>query len=184
MSEEQSEIQYVPMPQQESQGVPMPFRNDRAELIDKINPATVVETARRMLLGEEFNGSTWFKVPALQESSLTEVGAWKIASELHGIANLATSVSKYDTKLITGRLQRMSYNILVQLIGNWRKFGVKNVAMFYSVHNLMRNIAMAVLYQAGGGSIQELLGTIKSENTNIQTEQQKPGLLRRMLGRT
>ena len=176
----QEEQVIIPIPS--GGGVPMPGRSDRADLVDKISPAAVVELARHLLQGEDWNGSKWIKVPALQEESLTEIGAWKIAAELQGIANVSTMTSKYKEETIKARLQRLTENVQIQLVGHWTAYGVKNKAMFYSVHNLIFSICMAVLFQAGEGSIQDLLGKIKSENTNINTDKKEPGKLRRVLG--
>jgi hypothetical protein len=163
-------------------GVPSPQRNDRADLIDKIKPDPIVEITRHMLLGEEWTGNGWKKVKALENDSLTELGAWKIAAELQGIANISTSVSKYKEVMIKARLKRLAKNTQLQLVANWRLYGVKNKAMFYSVHNLVFSICMAVLFQAGEGSIQELLKGTVQENRNINTEKKEPGKLRRLLG--
>jgi hypothetical protein len=135
-----------------------------------------------MLLGEQFDGSSWIKTKELADFSLTPLGAWKISSELQGIANVSTMTSKYEKEMIKGRLRRISQNVKLQLIGNFREYGVKNTSQFYSVHNLIFSICMAVLFQAGDGSIQDLLGKIKSENTNINTERKESGKMRRLLG--
>jgi len=181
MTEQQDQTFVIPMPQGGG-GVPIPQKNDRAELIDKINPSQVVEVTRHMLLGEEWNGTIWVKVKALQNDSLTELGAWKIASQLQGIANISTSISKYKEELIKARLKRIAHNTQIQLVGNFREYGIKNVSQFYFVHNIIFPIAMAVLFQAGDGSIQDLLGKIKSETTNINSDKKEPGRLRRILG--
>jgi hypothetical protein len=178
---EQTENIVIPIPSG-SGGVPVPQRSDRADLVDKIKPDPVVELCRHMLLGEEWTGNKWEKVRALQDNSLTELGAWKIASELQGIANVSTMTSKYKEQMIKGRLRRIAFNVQIQLVGNWREYGVKNISQFYSVHNLIFSICMAVLFQAGDGSIQDLLGKIKSENTNISSDKKEPGKLRRILG--
>lgn len=182
MSEDQ--IVAIPVPDtSQYQGVPAPHqRSDRAELIDKINPENVISITRHMLLGEDWDGTKWVKIEALQKHCLTEVGAWRISSQLQGIANLATSVSKYDHKLIRERLRRLAKNTQIQLIGNWREYGIRNVSQFYFVHNIIFSIAMAVLYHAGEGSIQDLIGKIKSESTSINQEKKEPGKLRRVLG--
>jgi hypothetical protein len=180
--EQQDQTIVIPMPSGGGGGVPIPQRNDRAELIDKINPENVITVTRHMLLGEEWTGSTWVKVKELEKDSLTPLGAWKISSQLQGIANLSTSISKYKEELIKARLKRIAQNTQIQLVGNFREYGIKNVSQFYFVHNIIFSIAMAVLFQAGDGSIQDLLGKIKSETTQINTEKKEPGRLRRILG--
>jgi len=172
----------IPMPSGSGGGVPMPQHNDRAELIDRINPQSVVEATRHMLMGEEWDGNAWVKVKALEGRSLTAVGAWEISSQLQGVANIATTISKYKESVIKERLKRISFNTQIQLLSNFREYGIKNVAQFYFVHNIVFSVALAVLSQAGEGSIQDLLGKIKSETTSINSNQQEQGRIKRILG--
>lgn len=173
----------IPMPSGSSGGgVPMPQHNDRAELIDRINPQNVVEQTRHMLMGEEWDGNSWVKVEALKDRSLTAVGAWEISSQLQGVANIATTISKYKESVVKERLKRISFNTQIQLLSNFREYGIKNIAQFYFVHNIVFSVALAVLSQAGDGSIQDLLGKIKSENTSISSNQPEHGRIKRMLG--
>jgi len=173
------EVEYINMP---SGGVPIPQHNDRAELIDKINPSTVVEATRHMLMGQEFDGSKWVFVPALKNHSLTELGAWQISSQLFGFANMAMSISRIPKEVIKARLKRIAFNTQVQLVGNFKEYGITNTSQFYFVHNIIFSIGIAVLHQAGDGSIQDLLSKVKSESTTISQDRKEPNKLKRILG--
>jgi len=170
----------IPIPMGNS--VPAPQRNDRADLIDKIKPDVIVETIRQRLLGKEWDGSTWKQVPALKEFALTERGAWEISNLMLGVSSINTSVSKLKEEVIKERLKRIAKDAQFLLIAHWREYGIKNTSQFYYVHNLVFTNALTVLFQAGDGSIQELLKGTVQENRNINTEKKEPGKLRRLLG--
>ncbi len=180
MDEEQYE--YIPMPQQ--QGVPMPQKNDRADLIEKIKPDAIVEFIRQRLLGKEWdeNKKTWTVNPSLQAQALTEAGAAAVANLMLGTSSINTTISKYKEEVIKARLKRIARDAQIMLIANYREFGIKNQSQFYFVHSIIFSNALAVLSQAGGGSIQELLKGTVQENRNINTEKKEPGRLKRMLG--
>ena len=165
-----------------SGGVPQPSRSDRADLIDKIKPDVIVEVIRQRLLGNEWDGSTWKPVQALKEFALTERGAWEISNLMLGVSSINTTVSRLKEEVIKSRLKRIARDAQFLLIAHWREYGIKNSAQFYYVHSLVFTNALTVLFQAGEGSIQELLKGTVQENRNINTEKKEPGKLRRLLG--
>jgi hypothetical protein len=170
----------IPMPM--SNSVPAPQRNDRADLIDKIKPDVIVEVIRQRLLGKEWTGSEWRPVEALKEFAITERGAWEISNLMLGVSSINTSVSRLKETVIKARLKRIARDAQILLIAHWREYGIRNSAQFYYVHNLVFTNALTVLFQAGDGSIQELLKGTVQENRNINTDKKEPGKLRRLLG--
>jgi hypothetical protein len=172
----------LPIPMQYNSSIPMPQRSDRADLIDKIKPDLIVEVIRQRLLGNEWSGSGWLPVKALKEFALTERGAWEISNLMLGVSSINTSISKLKEEVIKARLKRIAKDAQFMLIANWREYGIRNTAQFYYVHNLVFTNALTVLFQAGDGSIQELLKGTVQENRNINTEKKEPGRLKRMLG--
>lgn len=170
----------IPIPMGNS--VPQPQRSDKADLIDKIDPKIIVEVIRQRLLGNEWDGSAWKPVPALKEYALTERGAWEISNLMLGVSTVNTSVSKLKEEVIKARLKRLAKTAQLQLIGNWRQYGLKNTAQQHFIHELIFTNALTVLFQAGDGSIQELLKGTVHENRNVNTERKEPGKLRRLLG--
>lgn len=172
----------IPIPMGSGGGVPTPQRSDRADLIDKIKPDPVVEMIRQRLLGREWNGSEWKPIQALKAYALTERGAWEISNLMLGVSNVSTSVSKLKEEVIKARLKRIAKDAQLLLVAHWREYGIRNTAQQYYVHNLVFTNALTVLFQAGEGSIQELLKGTVQENRNINTEKKEPGKLRRLLG--
>jgi len=176
------EYQYIEMPQ--SQGVPIPQKNDRADLIERIKPDSVVEFIRQRLLGKDWDESKkmWVVNPGLKDQALTEAGAGAIANLMLGTSSINTTISKYKEEVIKARLKRIAAVTQIMLVGNYREFGIKNTSQLHFVHNIVFSNTLAVLSQAGGGSIQELLKGTVTENRNINSEQKEPGKLKRMLG--
>jgi len=173
----------VPMDMGNMMGsVPAPQRNDRADLIDKIKPDAIVDVIRNRLLGKEWNGSEWLDVPALKDSALTERGAWEVSNLMLSISSINTSVSRLKEEVIKARLKRIARDTQYLLIAHWREYGIRNSAQFYYVHNLVFTNALTVLFQAGDGSIQELLKGTVQENRNVSMERKEPGKLRRLMG--
>lgn len=178
---DEQEYEYINVPQQ---GVPIPQRNDRADLIERIKPDAIVEFIRQRLLGKEWDESSkkWIVNPALKDNALTEAGAAQVANLMLGTSSINTTISRYKEDVIQARLRGITNELMVMLVGNWNKFGIKNTAQFYFVYSIVFSNALAVLSQAGGGSIQELLKGTVTENRNINMDKREPGKLKRMLG--
>lgn len=171
----------IPMPQGQQGSVPVPSRQGQADLIEKIKPEGLVEAIRHRLLGEEFNGSEWVSVHGLKEFALSQDGAWEISSLMSGTSSINTTISRYKEEVIKSRLRRVAKEAQIMMIGNWRRYGIKSVSQFYFVHSLIFSNTLAVLSQAGDGSIQELFKVTVNENRNINTEKKEPGKLRRWI---
>lgn len=180
MNEQQRDQQdeYVNVPY----GMPQQQRNDRADLLDKIKPEIIIELVRHKLLGEtEINGS-WEKVKALQGRALTEVGAWELSNLMLGVGSINTSLSKFNEQEIKKRALNISKTAIYMCTTNFREYGIVNATQLHFVNEIVFSSAFAVLKQADGASIQELIKGTVQENRLIQSEQKKPGVLRRFLG--
>lgn len=171
----------VPIPSG-SGSVPVPNRVDRSDFVDKIKPEQVVELLRHKLLGEEWDGSRWLKIEALQANSLSERGAWEISNLMLGVGTINMSISKINQNQINARLRNLIKEVSIKMLTNWRDYNIRDVGQFYYVKSLVFSNSLAVLSQAGEGSIQELFKTTVQENRNISSEKKEPGRLRRILG--
>lgn len=171
----------IPMPSGNG-SVPVPNRVDRADFVDKIKPEQIVEVIRHKLLGEEWDGSKWIKLPELQEGAFSERGAWDISNLILGIGNINMSISKLNEHQINARLRESIKELLRILLSNWLAYKITNVGQLYYVKSITFSNSLAVLSQAGEGSIQELFKTTVQENRQVNTEKREPGKLRRLLG--
>ena len=162
--------------------VPVPPKSDRADMIEKIDPSKIVETIRHRLLGEELIDGKWTFKMELKKFALTERGAWEISNLMLGISSINTTVSKVKEEVIRQRLRMLARDCQYMLIANWKEYGITNTAQMHFIHNVVFTNAMMVLFQAGDGSIQELIKGTVQENRNISTERKEPGKWKRLLG--
>ena len=164
--------------------VPQMFPQNKAELIDKIKPEAMVEIIRNRLLGKEWKDNDWVDVPALKERRLTDEGAWEIANLMLGVSSINISISKLSDREIKERAYRIAKSAQYMMVSNWRRYGLKNTAQFYYVHEIIFSNTLAVLKQADEASIQELFKATVYENRNISTPVKETGghKISRMLG--
>jgi len=174
------EYQIVSMPGQ--QGVPVPPRIDRADFVDKIKPEQIVEVLRHKLLGEEFDGTKWIKIPALQVNALSETGAWEIANLMLGAGSINVSISKLDKNQISARVRNLMKEVLVKILSSWKVYDIKDVGQIYYICSIVFSNALVVLSQADEGSIQELFKTTINEQRMVSSEKKEQPKWRQVLG--
>lgn len=167
--------EYAPTQQMPNQIYPPHIAGQiKADLIDKIKPEVMVEIIRNRLLGRELTNQGWIDVPALRDRRLTEVGAWEIANLMLGVSSINVSISKLDNTEIKKRLKSIARSAQLMLVANWQKYGLKNTAQQYYVHEIVFSNTLAVLKQADTASIQELLkGTIHEARSYGSGEQKE-----------
>jgi len=188
MANDPNEMVTVPIALGGNQGMGVPAMSPqtRAELIDKIKPEAMVEIIRNRLLGKEWSNKSqdWIDVEALKHRKLTEEGAWEIANLMLGVSSINISISKLSDREIKERLYRIAKSAQYMMISNWRRYGIKNTAQFYYVHEMIFSNTLAVLKQADEASIQALLKHTIHENRNVSSEdkESRSNKISRMLG--
>ena len=154
-------------------------RNDKADLLDKINPNDIVEIIRHKLLGEENITGRWEKIKCLQDRALTEKGAWDIANLILAVSNRNTSISKLDDNSIRWRAKRIAQTAQTMCLNNWKEYGIKEASQLRFVNEFVFSIALITLKQPEGEGIRKMIiGTItESKVQSEQTQTDKKGLL-------
>lgn len=173
------EMILMPMPQQ-SQGVPQPINLVKAELIEKLDPKNTIDYIKHALMGEELINGEWRLNPALKNKALTEYGAVNIANFISGIAHIGTSFSKYDKEMIKTRLTMITDDLMENILYNFKEYGIRDATQISYIDNIVIGVAMPILFQADGASIQDMFSKVKSESTNISQEKKEPGRISRM----
>lgn len=160
--------------------------SDRGDLIEKIKPEMMVEIIRQRFLGKEFINGEWKDLEELKDHKLTQVGAWDLSNLMLGVSSINISISNLSDREIKERAYRIAKSAQRMMLTNWREYGIKNTSQFYFVHEVIFSNTLAVLKQAGNGSIQELLkGTTKSNIGEAYRQPQREGAgkkIGRMLG--
>ncbi|MEA3421329.1 MAG: hypothetical protein U9Q97_06600 [Acidobacteriota bacterium] len=181
----QEDYEYVAVPEhQSSEGgsIPVPNRIDRADFVDKIKPEQVLEVLRHKLLGEDWIGTKWEKLPALQEKALSQRGAWEISNLMLSAGSINVSISKLSRDQIAERLRNLINELMIICLMNWKEYGIHDAGQLYYIKSLVFSNALVVLSQAGEGSIQELFKTTVAEHRHVSTTEDKQSKIRRMLG--
>jgi len=173
------EMMYMP---QNYGAIPQPPRNDRSDLLDKLKPEILVETVRQRLMGRELINGKWTKINALQDNALSEEGAWQLSNLMLATASLNTSISKLEDHEIKRRILGIAESAQYLCIANWQKYGIKNTAQLWFVHQVIFTNSLVVFKQADGASIQELLKGTTFEQRNIMTEMRPRNKLLSALG--
>lgn len=175
------EIHIIPVPTGQ-QSVPVPNKIDRADFIDKIKPEQIVEILRHKLLGEQWSGTKWEKIKSLEKYSLSERGAWEISNLMLAAGSINMSISKLTKEQVANRLRNLIKEALILMLVNWRVYNIVDIGTFYYVKSILMSNGLAVLSQAGEGSIQDLLKTTVTESRNVSTEKKEHGKMRRIIG--
>lgn len=126
------------------------------DFLDKMRPEEIVEVIRQKLLGKEYIKGEWKSVDALKNRRLSEVGAWEISNLALGIANIGMSISRIDKNQANERLRSVNRSAQRNMVTSWRSYGVTSSSQYYYVKEILFSLTQAVLFQATGGSIQEL----------------------------
>jgi hypothetical protein len=163
-------------------GVPQMPRSDRADLLDKIKPESIVELIRHRLLGEDLVDGVWLKIPALKDLALTDVGAWDLSNLMMSTASINVSISKLNDDEIKARVNSLCKTVMYRCVAKWKSYGIKDSSHLWYINAIFFTNALVVLKQADAASIQELLKGTVTEMRNIDTRPKPAGRLRRILG--
>jgi hypothetical protein len=162
--------------------VPMVQRNDKADMIDKINPDVIVETIRHKLMGEELFDGEWKKTPLLKERALSELGAWDISNIMLGCSSRNVSLSKLTNDEIRARTLNICIAVQRMLLKNWKLYGIKGVDQFSFVHQIVISNTFITLKQQEGEGIRNLIkGTTHEQRLISNQEKQKKSFLSGLL---
>lgn len=174
MSQDQEEI--IVMPSSYSGGGMQMPQSPRisADLLDKIKGEQIVEIVRHRLLGEDWDGEKWVKVAKLQKRAISEIGAWELSTLMLSVSSISMSISKIPEHRINKRLRGIVKEAMVKMLVNWKEYNVTDVSQFWFVKGIIFSHSMAVLSQAGEGSIQDVLKRTIYESHNINKEEKKP----------
>lgn len=162
-------------------------KSDKADLLDKIRPDTIIEIIRHKLMGEEYDekNKKWIPNPAYKDFALTKVGAEQIANLMLGVSSQNVSISNLKDREIKERVLSIAKTAQYMAIENWIEYGIKRRSQFYFIHEIVFSNSLVVLKQPEGEGIRKLLaGTIQESRVYSQNEDRKQaggikGLFRR-----
>ena len=160
------------MDEQEYQSAPeMPYNlnSDKASIIEKINPDTIVELIRMRLMGKVKDNKTgdWVTVAGLKDNAISEIGAWDITNLVLSVSNANTSLSKLDDKTIRKRALGLMESAVNMMLCNWREYKITNTAQLQYVAEIVFSITLITLKMADAEGIRKMITSMYSESRSI-----------------
>ena len=163
------------MYEQESNAVPVMVGNERADLLDKLQPGKVVEEIRRRLLGQELINGNWVTHPYMKARAISEVGAWEISLLMLPASSQNVAITKLNSSQITNRLINLARTAQKMCLRNWKEYNIRGIDQLWFVHEIVFTNTLASLNQPEGEGIRKLLGVMGSADFTPQ-EPDTPGM--------
>lgn len=149
----------------------MPFgnSNDKASIIERINPDEIVELIRMRLMGKMRDEQTgkWVTNKNLKDNAISEIGAWDISNLILSVSNANTSLSKLDDKTIRKRAYSLMEKGVYMMLCNWREYKITNTAQLGYIAEIVFSIAFITLKMADSEGIRKMITSMYSESRNI-----------------
>jgi len=149
----------------------MPFgnSNDKASIIERINPDEIVELIRMKLMGKMRDEQTgkWVTNKNLKDNAISEIGAWDISNLILSVSNANTSLSKLDDKTIRKRAYSLMEKGVYMMLCNWREYKITNTAQLGYIAEIVFSIAFITLKMADSEGIRKMITSMYSESRNI-----------------
>jgi len=154
----------------------MPFgnSNDKASIIERINPDEIVELIRMRLMGKMRDEQTgkWVTNKNLKDNAISEIGAWDISNLILSVSNANTSLSKLDDKTIRKRAYSLMEKGVYMMLCNWREYKITNTAQLGYVAEIVFSIAFITLKWTTLKELEnELLQCIRRVETLMKWDQ-------------
>ena len=154
--------------EQERNAVPIVMPNERADLLDKLQPAKVVEEIRRRLLGQELINGKWITHPYMKMRAISEVGAWEISLLMLPASSQNVAMTKLNASQIQQRLMNIARTAQKMCLRNWKEYNIRGVDQLWFVHEIVFTNTLASLNQPEGEGIRKLLGIMGSADFTPQ----------------
>lgn len=163
------------MYEEQRNAVPIVMPNERADLLDKLQPSKVVEEIRRKLLGQELVNGRWITHEYMKMRAISEVGAWEISLLMLPASSQNVAMTKLNATQIKLRLMNLARTAQKMCLRNWKEYNIKGIDQLWFVHEIVFTNTLASLNQPEGEGIRKLLGTMGSADFT-QQEPEPPGL--------
>jgi hypothetical protein len=167
------------MPEEDyaSPDMPMGGSNDKASIIEKINPDEIVELIRMRLMGRMRNERTgiWETVEALKNNAISELGAWEITNLILSISNANTSLSKLKDMEIRKRSYSVMVKAIKMMVANFREYHITNTAQLGYISEIVFSITFITLKMADNEGIRKMITSMYSENRSIMQQSEVKG---------
>ena len=165
----------------QSPSMGMGFTNDKASIIEKINPEEIVELIRNRLMGKVQNLKTgmWETRDELKDNAISEIGAWDLTNLILSVSNPNTSLSKLDDKTIRLRAYGLTKTAVHMMICNWIEYKITNRSQLAFIADIIYSLTFITLKMADAEGIRKMIMGMYSESKNInETSENKKRFFR------
>lgn len=152
----------------QNQQQPIVMANERADLLDKLQPSRVVEEIRRRLLGQEQVNGKWVQNSYMKMRAISEVGAWEISLLMLPASSQNVAMTKFNSSQIKCRLINLARTAQKMCLRNWKEYNIKGIDQLWFVHEIVFTNTLASLNQPEGEGIRKLLGSMGSADFTTQ----------------
>lgn len=181
MDNEQIPMDYIPQanPQNVSQ-------DNRADIIDKLNPTDVITAISSKWKGWDFVNGEWKKDADLTETDLSPVG-------INDITTLMLSVSSQNavySDLTNNEINQITLSTIdtlhIMLLKNWKKYGIKEgefIGKMAMIVQIVKNNTRLTLIQARENGLKKFISRTTNELITRQNFDNKGIGMWNMLGK-
>lgn len=141
---------------------PMMMNNDKADLLDKIQPTNIIDKMFHQLRGESEINGVWIKDPDLAGRALTKKGAWDIVTLMLPVSSQNVSLSNLKDNEIRARALSIAKTAQEMCLRNIIEYGIKGTDQLRFVHEIIFSNTFITLKQSQNEGIRKLLGSIGS----------------------
>lgn len=154
---------------------PLALPSERADLLDKIKPTSIVFDVMHRLLGETQDKSgAWVLDGRLKDRALSFKGAWDIATLMLSASSQNVSLSKLKDHEIRIRALSIARTAQIMCLRNWREYNIKGTDQLHFVHEIIFTNTFITMKQPQDEGIRRMLINTMTAEVMPQQEQESP----------
>lgn len=137
---------------------PLALPSERADLLDKIKPSSIVFDVMHRLLGETQDLDGRWKIDLrLKEKALSFNGAWDLATLMLSASSQNVSLSKLKDNEIRLRALSIAKTAQIMCLRNWKEYNIRGIDQLYFVHDIIFTNTFITLKQPQDAGMRGLL---------------------------
>jgi len=144
--------------------------NDKADILDKIDPTEIVNIIRNKLMGNDYIDGKWIKVNLLQTRALTPLGAWDLSNLMLAVSSKNVTISNLKDEEIKKRVLNICKQAQYMCLKNWKEYGIDGVDQLGFVGEIIFSNSLITLKQPMNEGVRKMLMSTISEQRSYVGE--------------
>ena len=144
--------------------------NDKADILDKIDPTEIVNIIRNKLMGNDFVEGKWVKMVYLQTRALTPLGAWDLSNLMLAVSSKNVTISNLKDEEIKKRVLNICKQAQYMCLKNWKEYGIDGVDQLGFVGEIIFSNSLINLKQPMNEGVRKMLMSTISEQRSYVGE--------------